>query len=94
MIISQNNHYIILFSILYGDYSLKLSETKFTYININDENKRLLFLDPPLYGDMHDNFNNQLLIELIKTKRNWIMFYNNDYIKSLYKDFILFITII
>lgn len=43
---------------------------------------------------MHDNFNNQLLIELIKTKRNWIMFYNNDYIKSLYKDFILFITII
>jgi DNA adenine methylase len=69
------------------------------FINENCENKRLIFLDPPYYlekksklygnnGDMHENFNHQLLFELIKTKRNWIITYNNcDYIKSLYKDF-------
>ena len=68
--------------------------------NDNDDNK-LIFLDPPYYldkksklygnnGDMHENFNHQLLYELIKTKRNWIMTYNNcDYIKELYKDFII-----
>ena len=68
-------------------------------IDNEDENKRLMFLDPPYYlekksklygnnGDMHENFNHQLLFELINTKRNWIMTYNNcDYIKSLYKDF-------
>jgi DNA adenine methylase len=59
-------------------------------IDNEDENKRLMFLDPPLYGDIYENFNHQLLFELIKTKRNWIMTYNNcDYIKSLYKDFII-----
>ena len=73
------------------------------FIDLSDliNDKRLIFLDPPynlekkskLYGnngDMHENFNHQLLFELIKTKRNWIMSYNNcDYIKSLYKDFII-----
>jgi len=69
--------------------------------NNNDNDKKLIFLDPPYYldkksklygnnGDMHENFNHQLLYELIKTKRNWIMTYNNcDYIKELYKDFII-----
>jgi len=69
------------------------------FINKNCENKRLIFLDIQYYlekksklygnnGDMHENFNHQLLFELIKTKRNWIITYNNcDYIKSLYKDF-------
>jgi len=69
--------------------------------NDNDNDKKLIFLDPPYYldkksklygnnGDMHENFNHQLLYELIKTKRNWIMTYNNcDYIKELYKDFII-----
>jgi DNA adenine methylase len=68
--------------------------------NEND-NDRLLFLDPPYYlekksklygnnGDMHESFNHQLLFELVKTKRNWIMTYNNcDYIKNIYKDFII-----
>jgi DNA adenine methylase len=72
------------------------------FMNDNDnENDRLLFLDPPYYlekksklygnnGDMHESFNHQLLFELIKTKRNWIMTYNNcDYIKNIYKDFII-----
>lgn len=72
------------------------------FINDNNNNeKQLLFLDPPYYlekksklygnnGDMHENFNHQFLFELIRTKRNWIMTYNNcDYIKNLYKDFII-----
>ena len=69
-------------------------------INYNTNNS-LMFLDPPYYlenksklygnnGDMHENFNHQFLFELIRTKRNWIMTYNNcDYIKNLYKDFII-----
>lgn len=67
----------------------------------NDENKTIIFLDPPYYlekksklygnnGDMHEDFNHQLLFELIITKKNWIITYNNcDYIKDLYKDFII-----
>jgi DNA adenine methylase len=69
--------------------------------NDNDNEKRIIFLDPPYYlekksklygnnGDMHEDFNHQLLFELIITKRNWIITYNNcDYIKDLYKDFII-----
>jgi DNA adenine methylase len=69
--------------------------------NHDNDNDRLLFLDPPYYlekksklygnnGDMHESFNHQLLFELVKTKRNWIMTYNNcDYIKNIYKDFII-----
>lgn len=71
------------------------------FINDNNNDKQLIFLDPPYYlekksklygnnGDMHENFNHQFLFELIKTKKNWIMTYNNcDYIKNLYKDFII-----
>ena len=66
--------------------------------NNNDE-KRIIFLDPPYYlekksklygnnGDMHEDFNHQLLYELITTKKNWIMTYNNnDYIRNLYKNY-------
>jgi DNA adenine methylase len=69
--------------------------------NDNDNNKRIIFLDPPYYlekksklygnnGDMHEDFNHQLLFELITKKRNWILTYNNcDYIKDLYKDYII-----
>ena len=39
---------------------------------------------------MHEDFNHQLLFELITKKRNWILTYNNcDYIKNLYKDYII-----
>ena len=68
--------------------------------NDNDnEKKRIIFLDPPYYlekksklygnnGDMHEDFNHQLLYELIITKKNWIITYNNnDYIRNLYKDY-------
>ena len=63
--------------------------------------KSILFLDPPYYlnknsklygnnGDLHENFNHQKLFDILKTKKNWILTYNNcDYIKNLYKDFII-----
>jgi DNA adenine methylase len=69
--------------------------------NENDENKRIIFLDPPYYlekksklygnnGDMHEDFNHQSLFELMITKKNWILTYNNcDYIRNLYKDYII-----
>jgi DNA adenine methylase len=61
----------------------------------------LIFLDPPYYleensklygcnGDMHETFTHNKLYEIISTKKNWIMTYNNcDYIRTLYKDFII-----
>ena len=67
--------------------------------NDNDNEKVLMFLDPPYYlekqsklygnnGDMHENFNHQLLFDVIKSKKNWLITYNNcDYIKTLYKDY-------
>ena len=68
---------------------------------VSEENKCLIFLDPPYYlekqsklygnnGDMHENFNHQLLFDVIKTKKNWIITYNNcEYIRTLYKDFVI-----
>jgi len=60
-----------------------------------------MFLDPPYYlekksklygnnGDLHEFFDHQKLYEILKDKKNWLMTYNNcDYIKDLYKDFII-----
>ena len=65
----------------------------------NNNNKTLLFLDPPYYlenksklygnnGDMHEGFNHQLLFELLNTKKNWIITYNNcEHIRNIYKDY-------
>jgi DNA adenine methylase len=59
----------------------------------------LIFLDPPYYlekqsklygnnGDMHENFNHDLLYDTLKNKKYWIMTYNNcEFIRNLYKDF-------
>lgn len=61
----------------------------------------LLFLDPPYYlekksklygnnGDMHENFNHELLYEILQTKKNWVLTYNNcEFIRNIYKDFIV-----
>ena len=39
---------------------------------------------------MHENFNHTLLYEVIKTKKNWLITYNNcEYIKNLYKDYLI-----
>ena len=63
--------------------------------------KMLLFLDPPYYlesksklygsnGDMHENFDHKLLFDVLRTKKNWVVTYNNcEYIRNLYKDYII-----
>jgi len=69
------------------------------FINNFYNEKILMFLDPPYYlekksklygykGDIHENFNHELLYNILKNKKNWILTYNNcDYIKDLYKEY-------
>jgi len=71
------------------------------FINKFINYKTLIFLDPPYYlnkksnlygnnGDMHETFNHEKLFEILKTKKNWIITYNNcDYINDMYKDYII-----
>jgi DNA adenine methylase len=73
----------------------------YDFINNSNALNPLIFLDPPYYlernsklygnnGDMHEGFNHQLLYNLMNTKKNWIITYNNcDYIRTLYKDYII-----
>jgi DNA adenine methylase len=63
--------------------------------------KTLMFLDPPYYlesksklygnnGDMHEKFDHKLLFDVLNTKKNWVVTYNNcEYIRNLYKDYII-----
>lgn len=63
--------------------------------------KTLLFLDPPYYlekksklygnnGDLHENFNHNMLCEVLQKQKNWLMTYNNcEYIKQLYRGFLI-----
>lgn len=69
------------------------------FIDKNQYQKNLMFLDPPYYleknstlygknGDMHGTFEHDRLHKYLSTKKNWIMTYNNcEYIKNLYIDF-------
>ena len=69
------------------------------FIEKNQKEKSLLFLDPPYFlekptlygnnGDMHEFFDHKKLYNcLSQKKRYWIMTYNNcSYIKELYKDY-------
>lgn len=72
----------------------------YDFINhLSIDNKTLIFLDPPYYlenksklygnnGDMHENFNHNLLFDLLNTKKNWIVTYNNcEYIRNIYKEY-------
>jgi DNA adenine methylase len=73
----------------------------YDFINNFTNNKAFMFVDPPYYlekksklygnnGDMHEGFNHQLLFDLLHTKQNWIVTYNNcDYIRTMYKDYII-----
>ena len=73
----------------------------YDFINNLIANKTLIFLDPPYYlenksklygnnGDMHEGFNHQLLFDVLNTKKNWIITYNNcNYIRTLYKNYII-----
>ena len=82
-------------------YNLDFSGFIETINGYNNEspNKNLMFLDPPYYlekgsklygdkGNMHENFDHEKLFNCLKTKKNWIMTYNNcDYIKELYSNY-------
>lgn len=69
------------------------------FINMRQDRKDLIFLDPPYYlekastlygnnGDMHDTFDHDKLYKSVSTKKNWLMTYNNcEYIRNLYKNF-------
>jgi DNA adenine methylase len=69
------------------------------FINQNEHEDNLMFLDPPYYlekksklygnnGDMHEYFDHQKLFDTISEKNNWIMTYNNcPYVRDLYEDF-------
>jgi len=60
-----------------------------------------MFLDPPYYlekksklygkdGDMHEHFDHQKLFESLSVTTNWFMTYNDcEFIRELYKDFII-----
>ena len=57
----------------------------------------VLFLDPPYHvnstlygfnGEFHKDFDHQALYDVLKSQDKWIMTYNNDeYIRTLYKDY-------
>ena len=73
----------------------------YDFLNNHTNNKTLIFLDPPYYlenksklygnnGDMHENFNHQLLFDLLNIKKNWIVTYNNcNHIRNMYKNYII-----
>ena len=77
------------------------NEDFYDFVNTYTPKKALLFLDPPYYlesksklygnnGDLHEGFNHNLLFELLTTKKNWVLTYNNcEYIRNLYKDYII-----
>ena len=79
----------------YDIYNLDFEE----FINKNEDEKNLLFLDPPYYfekkftlygnkGDLDRTFNHDRLYKCLSKKKNWFMTYNNcDSIRKLYKDF-------
>jgi DNA adenine methylase len=59
----------------------------------------LVFLDPPYFlekksklygnnGDMHESFNHESLYGMLRTKKNWVLTYNNcEFIRNMYRDF-------
>jgi len=73
----------------------------YEFIQLYTTDTSLMFLDPPYYlnkksnlygknGDMHENFNHELLNKILKTKKNWILTYNDcDYIRELYKNYLI-----
>ena len=73
----------------------------YDFINNLTNDKTLIFLDPPYYlesksklygnnGDMHEGFNHKLLFDLLNTKKNWIVTYNNcQHIRDMYKDYLI-----
>ncbi len=76
-------------------YNLDFTE----FIERHCRGKCLLFIDPPYYldsklygknGDMHEHFDHQALYNVLQTKENWIITYNNcEYVKTLYNKYVI-----
>lgn len=75
------------------------NEDFYDFLNHMTNTKALTFLDPPYYlekksklygnnGDLHEGFQHTRLFEVLHTKKNWILTYNNcEYVRNLYKDY-------
>lgn len=60
-------------------------------------NGTVMFLDPPYYisnylygrdGDHHESFKHESLSNILKTRKDWILCYNDcEYIRNLYKEY-------
>lgn len=82
------------FQIYNKDFSNFISE-------YSSQQNTLMFLDPPYYlekgsklygtkGDLHETFEHDLLFEIIKDNKNWLLTYNDcEYVRNKYKDFII-----
>ena len=76
--------------------NLQVSQADFK-TSIEAAGDNLLYLDPPydvdgcFYGDegsMHRDFDHEELCEILKTKNNWILSYNdNVHVRSMYKNY-------
>lgn len=73
------------------------------FIAEQTDHNTFMFIDPPYYvdsklygnrGDLHDNFSHKKLRNILTSRNNWILCYNNcKYIKKLYKDVGLIIEV-
>ena len=66
--------------------------------------KGFIFADPPYFlkdgsklygntGDLHTTFDHERLFKCLSKRKNWLLTYNNsEYIKNLYKDFLIIET--
>ena len=83
--------------------SLKIGGVEFTNLDYSafldkhpESSDQLIYADPPYYitsyiygkdGDMHESFNHVSFATKIKSRKNWILSYNDcPYIRDLYKN--------
>lgn len=68
------------------------------FLDEHNEQNSILFADPPYYldssklygvkGDLHEQFDHEKLYQILSSKSNWILTYNDcPYIRNLYKDY-------
>ena len=83
--------------------SLKINGIQFSNLNYSefldmypDSDDLVIYADPPYYissyiygkdGDLHESFNHVAFAKKIKSRKNWILSYNDcQFIRDLYKD--------
>ena len=81
----------------FEEKNIKVKLMDFQEVIKENNNENLLFLDPPYYieynlygkkGDMHKNFEHEILRGLLSKETKFILCYNDcEYIRNLYKEF-------